>query len=413
MIVRLCKCRMLKSFAKFLLLLSICLYVTIRIGRNKCETSTSKLRQTEKPENFISTRKTTSEMHQYLKETVSLDLLPITNTLQRTETYSTADVSLPTTETAASKEEWLSCSDLNDILTRQEDKTIFRNENSEGNRAIYFVTVYTAEQKRIRAVIKVANLQDPNPSSGMYRYRTALKEVNNLRRLRGLNWSGIPLLLGVCATNTSLTYAVTRVMNARAICPGRGLNVSCFFGEPFRNVLQNKPDPALAALTWVTKVTCFFAQFEKDRVFLEDFSGSNLYFDYDTLDIYLVDADSLIFYGDSRLYSRTLCRSDNDCLGPRGNLWGPNSLNQKVYSACLELSGYCVNNTCRGIDASLHTCGVGKWLIANVRNLIPAQQYNSYRELMHCMMETYPDKRCSMTSQCKRSKTILTSYSES
>ena len=38
-------------------------------------------------------------------------------------------------------------------------------------------------------------------------------------------------------------------------------------------------------------------------MFMEDLTGSNLFYEEKTFDIYLVDADSLIFYGDHPINS--------------------------------------------------------------------------------------------------------------
>ncbi|XP_002127696.2 uncharacterized protein LOC100181781 [Ciona intestinalis] len=433
MIGRAHKCRILKSFLRFLFMMTFCLYVTLKFNGNGCKSS---LKHHQRDINDVKIVPLTGRTaRENTVEANNLELLTQQANLTRTQHMTTTSTTIRTTTTSTRKttttvakteiptkelikqvenDEWLSCMDITDVLTRakQDKSSVFREENSDGNRAVYFATIYDNERKRIHVVIKFANREDLNSASGLYRYRTALREVDNLRLLRSLYWKGVPRLLGACVTNSSVTYVVTRVMQGSPICPGRGLNASCFFGEPFRSVLERKSNPGLAGLTWVAKVTCFFAQFERDRIFMEDVSGSNLYFDNDSLDIHLVDADSLIVYGESPLYSRTLCRHNNDCPSPRGNLWGPDSLNQKLYSSCLELFGYCVNSTCRGLDASLHTCGVGKWLVATVRYIIPTSQYNDYRNIMHCMMETYPDKRCTMTSSCERATKLLKSYDD-
>jgi len=51
-------------------------------------------------------------------------------------------------------------------------------------------------------------------------------------------------------------------------------------------------------------VTCFFKQFEETQVFMEDISGVNFYFIPGLLDLFIVDADSIIFYGNAPIYSR-------------------------------------------------------------------------------------------------------------
>jgi len=60
------------------------------------------------------------------------------------------------------------------------------------------------------------------------------------------------------------------------------------------------------------------------------------------------------------------CESDDQCLGPQGNLWTWCSLNVKIYKTCLDMKGMCVNGECRGFDNSLHACGMAEWYLCRL-----------------------------------------------
>uniref|UniRef100_F6VGN3 Uncharacterized protein n=2 Tax=Ciona intestinalis TaxID=7719 RepID=F6VGN3_CIOIN len=196
MIGRAHKCRILKSFLRFLFMMTFCLYVTLKFNGNGCKsslkhyqdindvkivplTSQSVRENTVEANNLelltqqvnltrtkhmttttTSTRKTTTST-----QTTTISTIKTTTTVAKTE--------IPTKELTKQKEnnEWLSCTDITNILTgiKQDKRSVFREENSDGNRAVYFATIYDNERKRIHVVIKFASREDTNSASGLYR----------------------------------------------------------------------------------------------------------------------------------------------------------------------------------------------------------------------------------------------------
>ena len=68
--------------------------------------------------------------------------------------------------------------------------------------------------------------------------------------------------------------------------------------------LQLDFEVILGLTTVDLQVTCFFKQFEKDQVFMEDISGINFNFSPLTFDLLLVNVDSLIFLNNVKMISR-------------------------------------------------------------------------------------------------------------
>ena len=67
----------------------------------------------------------------------------------------------------------------------------------------------------------------------------------------------------------------------------------------------------------------------------------------------------------------------------------------------------------RGIDASLHACGVGRWLLSGVRNTVPKSCMTAYREVVRCLTKPYPEERCTFETACEKLQAELASYQES
>ncbi|CAK8693095.1 unnamed protein product [Clavelina lepadiformis] len=305
--------------------------------------------------------------------------------------------------------EWLDCDDIKQIVSNLDEKAEVRKENAEGNKGIYLTSIRSKRGDSLKVVLKMATVKNISCESELYRYTSALRELANLRKLRHRGWKGIPELYGACVRARGITYVVSHVPG-RPFCQGSGVDQGCAMAHDVKSYLTGRENPELLVMTWITKVTCFFKQFEEDQVFMEDIAGTNLFLVPDSLDIYVVDADSILFYGDVPFLSRSSCRLDEDCSRPSGNLWRSSALNHKIYYTCKEIMGYCQNNTCRGYDASLHTCGVGRWLIAPFRNIIPDRYYNEFKKIMHCTMEEDPVNRCRMADACERSDKMLQDY---
>ena len=67
-----------------------------------------------------------------------------------------------------------------------------------------------------------------------------------------------------------------------------------------------------------------------------------------------------------RLFSGLSCARNEQCWGPKGNLWAPSSLNYKIYRSCMDIDGMCEQRKCRGFDTSLHACGLANWIICGL-----------------------------------------------
>ena len=158
------------------------------------------------------------------------------------------------------------------------------------------------------------------------RYRSAEREIENLRKLNELNWKGIPQLHGSCVHPHEIIYVVSKVIG-KPLCSGTGVDYDCYSAKDLMIYFQKTPKPGYTVLKWLSKVrkifdfilkvravicvfyavlqvTCFFKQFEQHQVFMEDISGVNFYYSPETLDIFAVDLDSLLFYGNVRINSR-------------------------------------------------------------------------------------------------------------
>nr|XP_039251373.1 uncharacterized protein LOC120328879 [Styela clava] len=302
----------------------------------------------------------------------------------------------------------IGCNELRKLLdeAKKEFSKTYRTENKYGNRGIYFAK--TMNNSPI--VIKIATIQNQSDAIEIYRYNSALREIRLLQDLQEFGFAGSPQVWGSCVSSNHVIYAVTRFVDSEPLCAGNGTDMSCAMAQNVVQKIKISKSPGTSALKFLEKATCFFSQFEKYRILMEDFSGSNFHISSKTLDFYLVDADSLIFYENVPLLSRMSCHKDSDCPKPSGNLWPSHALNRKIYYGCGEMYGICRNNTCQGIGSELHTCGVGRWLVTAVRSFIPVEVYNDYRKLKECMSESNPLRRCSAHYSCSAAKFILNKY---
>ena len=91
------------------------------------------------------------------------------------------------------------------------------------------------------------------------RYKTALKEIRVLRKLRDLNWFGVPKLYGACVAPNEIMYAVSRVKGT-PLCSGVGANSTCLVVRELNSYILHTSKPTLATLTFLSKVRPFFAR---------------------------------------------------------------------------------------------------------------------------------------------------------
>ncbi|XP_039254289.1 uncharacterized protein LOC120331283 isoform X2 [Styela clava] len=297
------------------------------------------------------------------------------------------------------KTDYFGCSDFDRIpRTRKEVE-----ENLRGNRGISFIKV-RINGITIPAVMKEANRFDSKDRVVKentllyrtvveeYKYNSAQREITYLRRLRGLR--GIPRLLGSCVEELRIRYLVERV-NGLTLCNDNGTSPECALGNHIMDLVQADPNPHLSALTFAYSTTSFFKQLEERHLFMEDVSGLNFMMTTDW-QLYMVDADSLVFYNDSRIYSKVSCNSDDHCPKPSGNLWIDFSLNMRIYKNCRDLTGICEDNECRGFGTELHTCGVANWYICRLSTLFKESTNvgKIFKDVCICMNQMHPHRRC-------------------
>lgn len=55
----------------------------------------------------------------------------------------------------------------------------------------------------------------------------------------------------------------------------------------------------------------------------------------------------------------------------------------------------------RGINSSIHVCGLATWLVSTVNSTVPLMNREKYKDLLQCMIEPYPEHRCSFAYACQ------------
>uniref|UniRef100_H2Z2T0 Uncharacterized protein n=1 Tax=Ciona savignyi TaxID=51511 RepID=H2Z2T0_CIOSA len=116
-------------------------------------------------------------------------------------------------------------------------------------------------------------------------------------------------------------------------------------------------------------------------------------------EVILVDADSLVFYNESRMFSKIYCDNNDQCPGPTGNLWNFKSLNSKIYETCRDLRGICNDYRCRGFDVGLHACGMSEWYLCRIARFVENVPGigASYNDVCACLRQPDPDQRCTFS----------------
>jgi len=88
----------------------------------------------------------------------------------------------------------------------------------------------------------------------LLRYNSAMREIENLRRLTAVGWKGIPLLAGVCVGPYRIIYVVERVPG-HPLCKGDGTDAGCVLVDDVMKHLKTRKDFHNATLTWLVKVS--------------------------------------------------------------------------------------------------------------------------------------------------------------
>ncbi|XP_076815599.1 uncharacterized protein LOC143461669 [Clavelina lepadiformis] len=280
-------------------------------------------------------------------------------------------------------------------------------ENTKGNRGISFMKV-KIDDVIIATVYKEAS-RVLRTFADEYKYNTAKREIEFLTKLRGL--PGIPRLFGSCVTENRVGYIVERI-TGYTFCNDNGTTANCSSGRFLLESVAASPDPPLAALRLAYTTTRLFKLLEERHLFFEDISGVNLMFSPD-FEIFLVDADSLVFYNDSRLFSKLLCTSHEHCPGPSGNLWVAESLNARIYKTCKDFYGICEYGRCRGFDVSLHACGMSEWYLCHLgkffENTSPHIK-DKYESMCKCLRQPFPQFRCTFETATGILHALLEEY---
>ena len=86
-----------------------------------------------------------------------------------------------------------------------------------------------------------------------YRYHKALLEIENLRKLRTMNWNGIPNLLGACVHQREITYVMMEI-SAVPLCSGDGLSFDCSISKEMKRFISQQPNAGYSTLLWMSKV---------------------------------------------------------------------------------------------------------------------------------------------------------------
>ncbi|XP_078491365.1 uncharacterized protein LOC100181146 [Ciona intestinalis] len=300
------------------------------------------------------------------------------------------------------KTDYFSCNDFYKLP----NTTKAIKENSKGNRGISFMKV-RIDDVTIPVVFKEAN-RNLRTLADEYKYHTAKREVQYLTGLRGL--PGIPRLFGSCVHEESVKYLVERI-DGYTICNDNGTTLNCSEAKFILEKIGGSPDPILASLTLAYSTVRLFKLLEERHLLFEDVSGVNLMVTWDW-ELILVDADSLVFYNESRMFSKIYCEYNDQCPGPSGNLWIFNSLNSRIYETCRDLRGICLDNRCRGFDVGLHACGMAEWYLCKLSRFLEKDSHmrNSYNEICSCLRQPDPDSRCSFSHASNRLKKMLQAY---
>ena len=88
----------------------------------------------------------------------------------------------------------------------------------------------------------------------IFRYKTALKEIETLQKLEKLNWNGVPKFYGACVSSMKVIYAVKRIYGT-PICRGFGTSLSCVLAKDLKAALTKTKDSHLSTMIFLSKVT--------------------------------------------------------------------------------------------------------------------------------------------------------------
>ena len=86
------------------------------------------------------------------------------------------------------------------------------------------------------------------------RYTKAVLEVDVIRKLSALKWSGFPKLYGACITPNEVTYAVEQI-EGNPFCKGTGLNATCYLAKDIMHYIFTTSNANLNALKFLTNVS--------------------------------------------------------------------------------------------------------------------------------------------------------------
>nr|XP_002127645.1 uncharacterized protein LOC100184164 [Ciona intestinalis] len=188
----------------------------------------------------------------------------------------------------------------------------------------------------------------------------------------GIRLPGIPELYGACI-NEKYVRLVTRFTKGQKLCASgheteaNYSETDCYKLTKLHNLVQSRRDKVQPVLSLIQSVLCLFSELEHKRYFLHDVHGSQFSLNPD-MSIVVNDMDNLFHHGSRNIFGGSICIDDSHCAAPSGGKWSNTSANHVIYSPCHDASPVCDENKCAGFNASLHLCGVTRWMTSLVLN---------------------------------------------
>nr|XP_039268548.1 uncharacterized protein LOC120343439 [Styela clava] len=244
-------------------------------------------------------------------------------------------------------------------------------------------------------------------------HRTLTNEFEK-RKILGGNTKVTKRLLGECDNEESLSILVERDLESTTLCDdeqvGTYANSKCIRNEKLRARIEASEDKTRSAFGFIKEILCVFAEIERKKFFMQDINGKHISFS-SNFSVHINNIDILSHHGSRNILSGSTCKYDDNCPAPTSLLWVNGSANRVVYEKCNDPLPLCTDRSCSGYNATLHMCGITRWILQPLYEYFHRIQDRSrMTQIMMSSMNSWPFLRRTAMEACSRATMYLILY---
>uniref|UniRef100_H2ZQX2 Uncharacterized protein n=1 Tax=Ciona savignyi TaxID=51511 RepID=H2ZQX2_CIOSA len=231
----------------------------------------------------------------------------------------------------------------------------------------------------------------------------------------GFRMRGIPDLYGACITDQQIQLMTRFAMGQKLCNPERTIqsnysNTDCYKLSKLEKLLEGRRDKVKPMLTFMKSMICLLARLEEKKYFLHDIHGQQFSLNPD-MSVVINDMENVFRHGERNIYGGSICIEDDHCPTPSGVKWKNGTANHVVYSSCRDATANCVENKCAGFNASLHLCGIIRWVTPLVfRSMTKLKERIKLVHIMALVSNRHPRLRSSGKEACDQITEALSDY---